>query len=242
MPFSDSAGVSRKIENEAARKKIKDLIAKLNIPEDIGLIVRTAGQGRTKTELQKDYQNLVRIWGHSQARFEQSRQPGLIYQEPDVVIRSVRDYFTDDVNEIVVDDESVMNRLVEYFEKHDEDIVPRVKRYKGKMPLFSNYGLERQLENITSHKVGLPSGGSIVINPTEALTAIDVNSGKSRGQSNQEEMAYQTNLEAAYGRIMDADIALESTRMARQNVLVQSSAAMVAQANQLTSIALTVLG
>ncbi|MGC6416287.1 MAG: Rne/Rng family ribonuclease [Bradymonadia bacterium] len=197
MPFSDSGGVSRKIESESVRKKLKEIVNKLNVPDQMGLIVRTAGQDRTKAELVKDYQSLARGWGHSQARYEQLKGPGLVYREPDVVIRSIRDYFTDDVTEIVVDNDSVMNRLVDYFEQDAPDVIERVKRYRGKMPLFSNYGLEKQLENISSNKVGLPSGGSIVINPTEALTAIDVNSGKSRGQSNQEQMAFETNLEAA---------------------------------------------
>ena len=197
MPFSDSGGVSRKIESESVRKKLKEIVNKLNVPDQMGLIVRTAGQDRTKSELVKDYQSLARGWGHSQARYEQLKGPGLVYREPDVVIRSIRDYFTDDVSEIVVDNDSVMNRLVDYFEQDAPDVLERVKRYRGKMPLFSNYGLEKQLENISSNKVGLPSGGSIVINPTEALTAIDVNSGKSRGQSNQEQMAFETNIEAA---------------------------------------------
>ncbi|MEE2786591.1 MAG: Rne/Rng family ribonuclease [Myxococcota bacterium] len=196
-PYSGNGGVSRKIEDEATRKKLKELISKLNIPDEYGLIVRTAGQGSTKTELQKDYQGLVRIWGHAQARFQQLSKPGLIYREADVVIRSVRDYFTKDVIEILVDDESVEQRLIEFFEKSSPEIVERVKRYRGKMPLFSNFGLERQLEEIATPKVTMPSGGSIVINQTEALTAIDVNSGKSKGQSSQEEMAYQTNVEAA---------------------------------------------
>ena len=197
MPYSGNGGVSRKIQDEETRKKLKELIAKLQIPEEVGIIVRTAGQGRTKTALQKDYQELARTWGHTLARYQQRKQPGLVYQEPDVVIRSVRDYFTDDVEEILVDNDEVLDRLVEFFERHSKDLVDRVKRYNGKMPIFSNFGLERQLEDIASHKVPLPSGGSIVINPTEALTAVDVNSGKSKGQNTQEEMAYQTNLEAA---------------------------------------------
>ena len=168
MPYSGSGGVSRKIEDEATRKKLKEVITKLNVPEEYGLIVRTAGQGSTKTELQKDYQSLVRIWGHAQARFEQLKEPGLIYREPNVVIRSVRDYFTKDVTEILVDDDSVRERLIEFFEKDSKEIVERVKQYRGKMPLFSNFGLERQLEEIVTPKVSLPSGGSIVINPTEA--------------------------------------------------------------------------
>ncbi|MCB9543814.1 MAG: Rne/Rng family ribonuclease [Myxococcales bacterium] len=196
MPFSGSGGVSRKIEDEETRKKLKALIAKLDPPEDMGIIVRTAGQDRTKTELSADYQNLIRIWGHTQARYEQLKEPGLVYKEPDVVIRSVRDYFTDDIDEVVVDDDAVEASLREFFERHmDGDA--KLKRYTGKMPLFSNYGLERQLQDIASPKVPLPSGGSIVVHTTEALTAIDVNSGKSKGQDSQEQMAYETNLEAA---------------------------------------------
>ena len=175
-------------------KKLKDLIGKLQIPDEVGIIVRTAGQVNEDSAA-KDYQELARTWGHTLANYQRSN-PGL-YQEPDVVIRSVRDYFTDDIEEILVDNDEVLDRLVEFFERHSPDLVERVKRYNGKMPIFSNFGLERQLEDIASHQVPLPSGGSIVINPTEALTAVDVNSGKSKGQNTQEEMAYQTNLEAA---------------------------------------------
>ena len=197
MPYSGSAGVSRKIQDESTRKKLKSLIAKLSIPEEMGIIVRTAGKERTKTELQKDYQQLIRIWGHAQARYAQLKKTGLVYKEPDVVIRSIRDYFKDDIEEIVVDDTDVLDRTTDFFERHAPDVVERVKPYKGKMPIFSNFGLERQLELIASHHVPLESGGSIVINPTEALTSIDVNSGKSRGQKNQDQMALETNLEAA---------------------------------------------
>ena len=197
MPYSGSAGVSRKIQDESTRKKLKSLIAKLSIPEEMGIIVRTAGKERTKTELQKDYQQLIRIWGHAQARYAQLKKPGLVYREPDVVIRSIRDYFKDDIEEIIVDDTGVLSRTTDFFERHAPDVVERVKPYHGKMPIFSNFGLERQLELIASHHVPLESGGSIVINPTEALTAIDVNSGKSRGQKNQDQMALETNLEAA---------------------------------------------
>ncbi|MCA9560891.1 MAG: Rne/Rng family ribonuclease, partial [Myxococcales bacterium] len=197
MPFSESAGVSRKISDEGTRKKLKELIQKLDVPEDMGLIVRTAGQGASKTELQKDYQELIRVWGHVQARQHSLKQPGLLYREPDVSIRSVRDYYTDDIDEVVTDDGPTYQKLLEFFEKHMPEQAAKVRHYTGKMPLFSNFALERQLEHLTSHQVPLPSGGSIVVNPTEALTSIDVNSGKSRGQANQEQMAYETNLEAA---------------------------------------------
>jgi ribonuclease E len=197
MPFSGSGGVSRKIEDEEARKKLKDLIKKLNPPEEMGIIVRTAGVGASRQELEGDYQNLVRVWAHIHHQFEQKAEPGLIYQEQDVVIRSVRDYFTDDIDEVVADNPRVHQRVLEFFQRNMPGAAAKVKLYAGKMPIFSNYGLERQLENIVSPRVPLKSGGYIIINPTEALTAIDVNSGKSKGQDNQEQMAFQTNQEAA---------------------------------------------
>ncbi|MCA9555778.1 MAG: Rne/Rng family ribonuclease, partial [Myxococcales bacterium] len=197
MPHSATGGVSRKIQDEETRKRLKDLIEKLEPPEDMGIIVRTAGEERSKKELQADFQELVRVWGHIQVRYNQARQTGLVYREPNVVIRSVRDYYTDDVDEVVVDDADLHRQVLDFFERHIPDDTGKVKHYTGKMPIFSNFGLERQLENISSHRVPLRSGGSIVVNPTEALTAIDVNSGKSRGQSSQEQMAYETNKEAA---------------------------------------------
>ncbi|MFN3200543.1 MAG: ribonuclease E/G [Bradymonadia bacterium] len=197
MPFAGGGGVSRKISDEKTRKRLKDLIKKLDPPEGMGIIVRTAGVGRTKSELEHDYEQLIRTWGHIQAGFERRREPGIVHQEQDVVIRSVRDYFTDDIDEVVIDAESLHTKVVEFFERHMPDNLDKVRHYTGKMPIFSNFGLERQLENIVSQQVPLESGGSIVINPTEALTAIDVNSGKSKGQASQEQMAYETNLEAA---------------------------------------------
>ena len=132
------------------------------------------------------------------------------------MIRSVRDYFTPDIDEILVDNDEVLESVTGYFKSVASDAFDKVKRYNGKMPIFSNFGLEQQLEAISSHKVPLPSGGSIVVNPTEALTAIDVNSGKSRGQDTQEEMAYQTNVEAAEAaarqlRLHDVGGSLSST-------------------------------
>ena len=153
------------------------------------MIVRTAGQHEDEKALSMDFQRLLRLWGHIQAGFDTNDRTKIVHREPDVIIRTIRDYLKLDVQEIIVDDPSVFKRLNDYFGNDAPDIVERLKLYKGKMPIFSNYGLERQLAQISSHKVPLPSGGSIVINPTEALTAIDVNSGKSRGQENQEIMA-----------------------------------------------------
>ncbi|MCK6576292.1 Rne/Rng family ribonuclease, partial [Myxococcota bacterium] len=197
MPFSGSGGVSRKIEDEEARKKLKDLIKKLEPPEEMGIIVRTAGVGASRQELEADFQNLNRVWAHILHQFGQKSEPGLVYQEQDVVIRSVRDYFTDDIDEVVADNPRVHQRVLEFFQRNMPAAASKVKLYAGKMPIFSNYGLERQLENIASPRVPLKSGGYIIINQTEALTAVDVNSGKSKGQDNQEQMAFQTNQEAA---------------------------------------------
>ena len=196
-PLSSTTGVSRKIEDEKSRKRLKDVVSSFDIPEDGGVIVRTAGQHEEPKALADDFQRLLRLWGHIRAGFETNERTKIVHREPDVIIRTIRDYLKLDVEELIVDDSSVFDRLTEYFGNDAPDIVERLKLYRGKMPIFSNYGLERQLAHISSHNVPLPSGGSIVINPTEALTAIDVNSGKSRGQANQEIMAYQTNLEAA---------------------------------------------
>ena len=196
-PLSSTTGVSRKIEDEKSRKRLKEIVGAFDVPDDGGVIVRTAGQNETSSVLGEDFQQLLRLWGHIRARFDTSDKPTIVHREPDVIIRTIRDYLKLDVEELIVDDPTVHDRLTQYFTQDAPDIVDRLKLYRGKMPIFSNYGLEKQLAHISSHKVPLPSGGSIVINPTEALTAVDENSGKSRGQENQEIMAYQTNLEAA---------------------------------------------
>ncbi|MSP70831.1 MAG: ribonuclease E/G [Myxococcales bacterium] len=197
MPGAESGGISRKIEDEDVRKTLKEIIKKLAPPDDIGIIVRTAGMGASRQEMEADFQNLMRVWGHIQHSFDQRTEPGLVYQEQDVVIRSVRDYYTDDIDEVVADDVKVHQQITDFFQRNMPGEVGKVKLYSGKMPIFSNFGLERQLENIVSPRVPLKSGGSIVVSPTEALIAIDVNSGKSKGQDNPEDMAFQTNQEAA---------------------------------------------
>jgi len=196
-PYSRGGGVSRKIEDEGVRKRLKELISKMNTTEEMNLIVRTAGEGCGLGELQQDYQQLLRLWGHIQARAARLSGPGLLYAEPDVVIRSVRDYFSDDMDEVLTDDPSTHQKILSFFEERMGGDVKKVKLYSGKMPIFSNFGLEQQFENISSPTVPLKSGGSIVINPTEALTAIDVNSGRSRNHGNQDRMALAINKEAA---------------------------------------------
>jgi ribonuclease E len=198
MPGSDSTGgISRKIEDEEERKKLKEAIAQLNPPSDIGIIVRTAGLNRNKTELQRDLIYLQRLWNSIQDKSKASEAPALIYQEHDLVIRSIRDYFTPDIQEVWVDHREVYRRARDFFQAVMPRYQGRVKFYRDKKPIFAKSGLENQLEAIYSHKVELRSGGSIVIDQTEALVAIDVNSGRATREKGIEETAYKTNMEAA---------------------------------------------
>ncbi len=198
MPGSDSTGgISRKIEDEEERKKLKEAIAQLNPPSDIGIIVRTAGLNRNKTELQRDLTYLQRLWNSIQEKSKASEAPALIYQEHDLVIRSIRDYFTPDIQEVWVDHREVYRRARDFFQAVMPRYQGRVKLYRDKKPIFAKSGLESQLEAIYSHKVDLKSGGSIVIDQTEALVAIDVNSGRATREKGIEETAYKTNMEAA---------------------------------------------
>jgi ribonuclease E len=198
MPGSDSTGgISRKIEDEEERKKLKEAIAQLNPPSDIGIIVRTAGLNRNKTELQRDLTYLQRLWNSIQEKSKSSEAPALIYQEHDLVIRSIRDYFTPDIQEVWVDHREVYRRARDFFQAVMPRYQGRVKLYRDKKPIFAKSGLENQLEAIYSHKVELKSGGSIVIDQTEALVAIDVNSGRATREKGIEETAYKTNMEAA---------------------------------------------
>jgi ribonuclease E len=198
MPGSDSSGgISRKIEDEEERKKLKETIAQLNPPPDIGIIVRTAGLNRNKTELQRDLTYLQRLWGSIQEKSKQSPAPALIYQEHDLVIRSIRDYFTPDIQEVQIDNRDVYRRARDFFQAVMPRYQSRVKLYRDKAPIFARYELENQIEAIYTHKVELKSGGSIVIDQTEALVAIDVNSGRATREKGIEETAYKTNMEAA---------------------------------------------
>ncbi len=198
MPNSESpGGISRKIEDEEERKKLKETLAQLNPPPDMGIIVRTAGLNRNKTELQRDLTYLQRLWTSIEDKSKQSQAPELIYQEHDLVNRSIRDYFTPDIQEVLVDNREVYLRARDYFQAVMPRYQGRVQLYRDKKPLFAKHQLEEQIEEIYSHKVELKSGGSIVIDPTEALVAIDVNSGRATKEKGIEETAFKTNLEAA---------------------------------------------
>jgi len=197
MPGSDSAGISRKVESESERKKLKELVAGLEIPEGIGYIMRTEAVGRTKTELTKDLQYLMKLYSSIREKGAEIKGAGLIYQESDLVIRTIRDYFNADIDEVLVDSKEVYKQARAFFKETMPKCEKLVKMHQEKRPIFSRYQLEEQIDLIYEKKVPLKSGGSIFIEPTEALVSIDVNSGKSTGERGVEDTAYKTNLEAA---------------------------------------------
>jgi len=197
MPGSDSAGISRKVEIEAERKTLKELAAELSIPDGIGYIIRTEALGKKKTELNKDFQSLVKLHKEILTKAAKVKAPALIYQESDLVIRTIRDYFTAEIDEVLVDNPVVFKQAKDFFKRTMPKFENIVKLHQEKRPIFSKYQLEEQIDQIYEKKVLLKSGGSLVIEPTEALVSIDVNSGKSTGEKGVEDTAFKTNLEAA---------------------------------------------
>ena len=196
MPFSDTRGVSRKIDSETQRKKIKETMATFDLPEHTGYIVRTAAVGRKKEELRKDIDYLLRINEKVLELYKEAKPPALIYQESNMVIRFLRDYFDTNMDAVVVDNPKVFHEAKEFFKDTLPDYAGLVKLHRERRPIFSRYQIEEQIAAIAKNKVGLPSGGSIVIDTTEALVAIDVNSGKTMGEGDIEKTAFKTNMEA----------------------------------------------
>jgi ribonuclease E len=197
MPGVDAAGVSRKIADASQRERLKTIVEELRPPEGFGLIVRTAGVGQTKVELQRDLRYLLRLWESIQRASQATDFPGLVYREQDLVIRTIRDYFTPEVGEVWIDSQETYERALEFV----RDVMPTkasaLRLYTGQRPLFNKFNLEEQIESIYKRRVPLKSGGEIVVDGTEALTAIDVNSARSQRQGDAEENNTQTNLEAA---------------------------------------------
>jgi len=191
-----SSGISRKIENEVDRNKLKWLMEQIAGKDNTGFIVRTAGMNRTKQELIRDYQMLLRLWKDIKKKTEKATSPGLIYQETDFAVRAFRDYYTADIDEILVDDSETTRKMKTYCKAVSPRNIRMIKFYKEQTPLFDQYDIEDQINAIYQPRVNLKSGGSIVIEPTEAGITIDVNSGR-MSKRDVEETAYKTNLEAA---------------------------------------------
>ncbi len=197
MPGSDSAGISRKVEQEGERKKLKEIVAGMNVPEGIGYIIRTEAVGRTPEELQKDLDNLLEMYGNIKKSAAEIKGAGEIYQDRGLIIRTIRDYYSDDIDEVLVDSKDAYREAKEFFRETMPKCEKLVKLHKEKRPIFSRFQLEEQIDQIYEKRVALPSGGSLIIEPTEALVSIDVNSGKSSGERGIEDTAFKTNMEAA---------------------------------------------
>lgn len=199
MPGSDSAGISRKIDNEAERRELRAMMESLKIPEGIGYIVRTASQEITKTGLAQDLRYLLNLWEEIKKRGQTQPSPSLVYKEQNIISRFLRDHYTPDIREILVDNPEALEQVKAFFQllpatQRDKT---SVKLHQGAQPLFHQYHVEKQVEQMFQPTVPLPSGGSIVINPTEALVAIDVNSGRTSKDKDFEESIFLANMEAA---------------------------------------------
>src|SRR5262245_60894031 len=197
MPGLNRIGVSRKIIDEEARARLKEILTALKPPKGIGFIIRTAGIDRNKTELQNDLAYLLRLWQVMVRRIRKMKSPAEIYQESDMITRTIRDTFTNDIDTIWVDEPNAFAHAQEFLQIVMPRYANRIKHYEGAEPLFHKYGIEDEIARIQQRHVPLPHGGSIVIDQTEALVAIDVNRGNFRADNNAEETAYQMNLQAA---------------------------------------------
>ncbi|MFM7298049.1 MAG: Rne/Rng family ribonuclease, partial [Planctomycetota bacterium] len=197
MPSMSRTGVSRKIEDEKERRRLKRILESLEIPAGMGVIVRTAGTGCTKEDLKRDLDYLMLLWDSFGKRLQLGRGPSPLYEESDVAIRTIRDLFNDHTEAVIVDDEKVYNRVREFMQKLIPEMVDRVQLHQGPKPLFHQHNVEQDFERIFSRRIDLPSGGSIVFDQAEALVAIDVNSGKTRSDGfDFEDVALRTNLDA----------------------------------------------
>jgi ribonuclease E len=194
---SHGGGISRKISNGADRKRLKQIMADLNLPSTMGLIVRTAGLQRTKTEIKRDFDYLARLWDEIRENTLKSAAPALVYQDSDLVKRAIRDIYNRDIEEIHVEGDEGYRHARAFMKLLMPSHVRRVKQYVDPVPLFQRYGVEDQLSGMYQPVVQLKSGGYLVINPTEALVSIDINSGRSTREHNIEQTAYATNIEAA---------------------------------------------
>jgi len=190
-------GISRKITNSDDRRKIRDILKEIKIPETMGLIVRTAGLNKTKNEVSKDILNTISEWEKIKEKAMQSIAPSLVYEEGDIIKRAIRDVYNSETKSIIVDGNEGYQKAKNFMKFFMPENVKKIKKYRGKIPLFHEFGIEKSLNKIFEPTVKLTSGGYIVINPTEALVSIDINSGQSIKEANIEKTALKTNIEAA---------------------------------------------
>ena len=202
LPHSDQSGISRKIENQEERQRLKSILRELEIPEDMGVIMRTAGEGQRKAYFMSDLALLLENWAEIQEKIRTQPPATCVFQEPDLIERSVRDFLTEDVERVVVDNKGAYDRMRAIIARIStggllKSTVDKIKLYSEHQPIFDRFNITRQLENAFSRQVHLKSGGYLVIDETEALVAIDVNTGRHKGTRDQESTILRVNLEAA---------------------------------------------
>jgi ribonuclease G len=197
LPNSDQSGISRKIENQEERKRLKRILRELSIPDDMGVIMRTAGEGQQTRYFVRDLALLLEEWRGIQERIKAQAMATCVFQEPDLIERTVRDFLTEDVERIVVDSQKAYDRMREMISKISKRSAGKIKYYTDAQPIFDRFSISKQLENAFARQVHLKSGGYIVIDETEALVAIDVNTGRHKGGKDQEQSILRVNLEAA---------------------------------------------
>ena len=190
-------GISRKITNISDRKRLKSIVSELDVPKGMGLIVRTAGANRTKAEIKRDYDYLIRLWEEIRGLTLKSSAPSMIYEEGNLIKRSIRDLYSKDIEEVLIEGKEAYTEAKAFMKMLMPSHARNVKLYTERMPLYQRYHVDLQLDSMLSPRVDLPSGGYIIINQTEALVSVDVNSGKSTREHNIEQTALKTNLEAA---------------------------------------------
>ena len=190
-------GISRKIFNSSDRQKIRNILNEIEIPKSMGVIVRTAGANKTKNEIEKDFQNTLKTWEEIKEKALDSNAPSLVYEEGDIIKRTLRDTYDNDTKNVYVEGNEAYQKAKKFMKELMPKNVKNIKKYRGKIPLFHDAKIEKELNNIYEPTVKLKSGGYIVINPTEALVSIDINSGQSTKQMNIEKTALNTNIEAA---------------------------------------------
>ena len=197
MPFSDRSGISRKIEQPKERERLRNILRELNIPEGVGVIIRTVGEGQRARYFVRDLRVLLDQWAKVDQAIRDNPAPCRLFEEPDLVERTVRDFLTEEINEIVCDDRGATDRVLDMVGQISRRAKNQVRHYDGATPIFETYGVQKQIDDAFHRQVWLKCGGYIVIDETEALVAIDVNTGRNKGGRDVEKTILQTNLEAA---------------------------------------------
>src|SRR5262245_6919574 len=197
MPYSDQSGISRKIESPKERERLRKILKELNVPEGMGVIIRTVGENQRARYFVRDLGLLLEQWKLIEEAMRSKNAPLCVFQEPDLIERTVRDFLTDEIDEIVCDDERAVEKMGEVVSQISKRSAGRIKHYAEPQPIFARFGVQKQIDDSFHRQVWLPCGGYIVIDETEALIAIDVNTGRNKGAKDLDKTILQTNLEAA---------------------------------------------